>query len=550
MITEASLEALKARIDIVDVVGNYVELKKAGANFKAPCPFHDEKSASFVVSPAKQIYHCFGCHVGGDAIKFVQEYKKLDFTEAVEEIAADLNFTLEYSRGSSERKDYAKLMEHVNRFYRDSLIPQITDYLHDRGLTDESIERFEIGYAPASHDAQIRHIKDALFNENDAVDVGVLANGKSLYARLTDRVTFPIRNHAGKLIGFGGRVVSPGDDRAKYLNSPQTKLFDKSRQLYGYHIAKEHIYKKGTFTVTEGYMDVVMFHQAGIRTAVATMGTALTEQHCHVIKKAGAKTLLCYDGDRAGRAAAFKAAKLLSAHEVYGGVVLFPEGKDPADMVKSGDAEGLFALMKRPTPLIPFVITETAAQHNLARPDEKQKALREIIAFLNTLPPLIRDEYRALVAATLQIDPAHVVTRKEDAAAQHQQPMRAELINIAEMSVIKTAAEDDALLDAVLDFLTPEDFRYHKAEYDMLMNGDQALHGRLLSSQLKTYTADQLTTQLRIMRISKLEADLSGILTLDDDFERKAFNIKRIKGEIMKLKKELNNKETYNVKAH
>jgi len=276
MIKQSSIDTLKEQLDIVDIIGNSLELKKSGANFKACCPFHSENTPSFTVSPQKQIYNCFGGCGSGDAIKFVQEYEKLTFVEAVESIANYMNFTLEYDQASNT-KDYSSIMEYVNSFYLKNLNDDVRGYLHNRGVNDESIKTFEIGFAPKSS-LQLEAISKQLINAQEAIECGVLAkdgNSKS-YARVTKRVSFPIRNHTGKLIGFGGRILDGDERAAKYINSPQTQLFDKSRNFYGYNIAKEHIYKKGTFTIVEGYLDVVMFHQAGIKTAVATMGTALT----------------------------------------------------------------------------------------------------------------------------------------------------------------------------------------------------------------------------------------------------------------------------------
>ena len=208
MITPSSLEALKAKIDIVDVIGSYMELKKSGGNFKAPCPFHSEKSASFVVSPRKQIYHCFGCGAGGDAIKFVQEYKKLTFVEAAEEIANDLNLKLEHDNTNSGEKDYSRVMEHINNYYVESLDSATGEYLQTRGLTLESIKEFEIGFTTSSKE-QIASFNEHHFNLQDAIECGILATDESgkTYARLSNRISFPIRNHTGKLIGFGGRII-------------------------------------------------------------------------------------------------------------------------------------------------------------------------------------------------------------------------------------------------------------------------------------------------------------------------------------------------------
>lgn len=507
MITQSSLDILKSRIDIVDTISGYVELKKSGANQTAPCPFHDEKSASFVVSPQKQIYHCFGCGASGDAIKFIQEYKKLTFAEAVEDIAADLNFTLQYDNSGEVKKDYSKVMENINLFYLSKRSNEIESYLRERGVSAESIKAFEIGYAPDSS-SQLYHLKERMFNTVEAIECGILATDDSgrNYARLTDRISFPIRSHTGKLIGFGGRILS--GDRAKYINSPQTPLFDKSRNLYGYHLAKSPIHDKGTFTIVEGYLDVVMFHQAGIRTAVATMGTALTEQHATMIKKSNARVLLCYDGDKAGIAAAFKASKLLSVHSIYGGVVIFPAGKDPADMVRDGDIEGLHQLLKRPVPLIRFAIDHIAGQYNLSLPHEKESALKEITDYINLLSPLIQDEYKSVIANILSIDPRHVTVKPQEAKPITQLPD----INVSELNIIKTARESKTITDALANMVDRDYFVTHPVEFDMLMQNDARLDGLLLRNELSIYSDDEFIKQVKILAIQYHKNKILDIL--------------------------------------
>lgn len=531
MISATSIEALKARIDIIDIVGSYVELKKAGANYKAPCPFHDEKSASFVVSPQKQKYHCFGCAADGNGIDFVMEYKKLTFAEAVEDIANDLNFTLQYDNSGEAKKDYKKLMEHMNRFYISQRHADIGVYLMDRGVSMESIEEFEIGYTPSSH-TQLSHLKAGAFNTTEAIECGICSvdNGRT-YARNSDRISFPIRSHTGKLIGFGGRCIQCGE-RAKYINSPQTALFDKSRVLYGYHLAKKAIHDKGTITITEGYLDVVMFHQAGVKTAVATMGTALTEEHCRFIKKNNLRVLICYDGDRAGIAAAFKASKLLSAHSIYGGVVLFPEGKDPADMVKSGNTAELFDLMKSPTPLIKFAIRHIAASYDIEIPNQKHEALIEIETYMKTLPPLIQDEYKNFIANTLRINPVHVSSAQY---APHIPEAKLPSINLCELNIIKTARENEGAFNYLVDIADTSFFPTHYAEYEMLLRGDNVLDGLLLRDEITIYAHDEFINQVKILLIDGYRRQLNNVQSSGLDFNTKRQSINELNDKINRL---------------
>ncbi len=344
MIAQDSIEALKAQLDIVDVVGNYIELKKAGTNFKAPCPFHDEKTPSFVISPQKQIYHCFGCGAGGDAIKFVMEYEHLSYPEAIEKLAASIGFSLRYT--NEQKRHNSDLLKAVSEYYY-SLLPhkrEALEYLHKRGVSQDSIEKFSIGYAPSSKET-IEWLKRYHYNIQDALRLGVVGQGENgVYARFIERIIFPIHSSSGMVVGFGGRTIT--GHQAKYINSPDTPLFNKSRLLYAYHLARNAIYKKKQIIVTEGYLDVVMLHQAGFDNSVATLGTALTKEHLPLLRKGEPKVVVAYDGDSAGVQAAFKASWLLSSAGFDGGVVLFRGGLDPADMVQSGRVDELNALFE------------------------------------------------------------------------------------------------------------------------------------------------------------------------------------------------------------
>ncbi|NQY93645.1 MAG: DNA primase, partial [Campylobacteraceae bacterium] len=376
MITKSSIENLQNNLDVVDVISQFLEIKKAGANFKACCPFHGEKTPSFVISPSKQIYHCFGCGVGGDSIKFVMEYEKLNYPEALEKLASMVNVQLEYDNKNEKRQDI-KVLESVNQFYQKLFVSNNTakQYILNRGISEFSIEKFEIGYAPTSGDT-INYLKSNFLNLADAKDLGVIDTGTNgLYSRFIERITFPIYALNGKIVGFGGRTIT--GHNAKYVNSPQTKVFNKSRLLYGYNLAKEKIYKNNQIIITEGYLDVIMLHQAGFDNAVATLGTALTADHLPILKRGEPQVIVAYDGDKAGLNAAYKASIMLSHSEFEGGVVIFGEGKDPADMVKEGKVEELNTMFNNSQNFIPFVIDSIVNKYDLTEPLNKQKALKE-----------------------------------------------------------------------------------------------------------------------------------------------------------------------------
>ena len=460
MIDKNSIENLKSRLDIVDVIGNYIELKKSGANYKARCPFHNEETPSFVVSPAKQIYHCFGCGAGGDAISFVMEYDKLSYPEALEKLANDFNIPLIYTKNNFDKKDERKVLEQINIFYKRCFNDKekAKSYLIDRGVYNSSREKFEIGYAPSSEQV-ISFLKENFLSEEDSVKTGILGVGEQgrIYARLVNRITFPIFSPNGKIVGFGGRTIS--NHPAKYINSPQTPFFNKSKLLYGYHLAKENILRKNRIIITEGYLDVIMLHQAGFNESVATLGTALTKEHLPLLRRGEPQIVLSYDGDSAGISAALKASKMLSSLSMNGGVVIFDGGQDPADMVKSGKIDELNSLFNRPKPFIPFVLEKIANNYDLSNPLQKEKALNEAVDFIKTLSNVLQDEYKEYLSVLLQVDKRVIRIRKKYISKQNNIGKKEDL---AELSIIKTILLKPQFLDMVLDFVDETVFSTHK----------------------------------------------------------------------------------------
>jgi len=539
MIDPSSIEALKQTIDIVDVIGNYLELKKAGANYKCNCPFHGEKTPSFNVSPAKQIYHCFGCGVGGDAIKFVMEYEKLSYPEAIEKLASMYNFSLRYTRGSGEG-DYAearRVLELMQQWYSENLDrePQALNYLKTRGITQASIENFAIGYVPEGNRV-MAFLRSRSIPLPKAVEAGIIARGErgDYYARLNRRVTFPIYSPAGGLVGFGGRTL--GDHPAKYINSPQTRLFNKSRLLYGYHRAKESIYRKKELIVCEGYLDVILLHQAGFTTAVATLGTALTEEHLPLLRKGDPRIILAYDGDQAGVAAALKAARLLSSHGFDGSVVLFPGGQDPADMVHRGTLDALEKLLHHGTPLIPFVLEKIAAAYRLDDPREKERAFAETRSYLNALSPIVRESVLPQAASLLGISPA-LFRQREDGRQPPRQRFAERKEDPAWQAILRTLLEQDRLIDETVDLLIPEMAGQYREAYEALLSGNRE-HPELLRVALDERIRpldDQsfrraLCTQMELYYRRKLQ-ELTRDSTLP--YSRKSYLIRKIKTDIL-----------------
>ena len=545
MIAQDSIEALKARLDIVDVVGNYVELKKAGGNFKAPCPFHDEKSPSFVVSPQKQIYHCFGCGASGNAIGFVMEYEKLSYPEALEKLAENYNFTLTYT-DNKHNKPRSQVMDSLNKWYQTLLTqhPIATAYVKERGIFESSVEKFGIGYAPDSN-ATLNYIRSEQFAIKEAIDMGVVGYEPSrnqTYARFIERITFPIHSANGSIVGFGGRTIT--GHQAKYVNSPETAYFNKSRLLYAYHLAKQALYKKSEIIITEGYLDVIMLHQAGFDNAVATLGTALTVEHLPLLRKGDPRVVMAYDGDNAGRAAALKASKLLSASGFNGGVVVFGAGLDPADMVKDGRSEELATMFREPKPFIEFVLDEILSLFDLTNPKEKESCMGKGVSYLKTLSPLLQEEYKTYLASRLGglgVSPSLVKLNTQNQANRVLVQKNSHK-DMWELTLVKTVLESPQFINQILDVLDPSLLQFHSREFSL------ALASQTDAPELMAISVDESIVTLKdeealnaelITFLSRYyERELRKVnLAQNISFEEKAFYIRKFRGKIAKLKR-------------
>ncbi len=535
MITKESIENLKNHLDIVDVVSQFLELKKSGANFKACCPFHGEDTPSFVVSPAKQIYHCFGCGAGGDSIKFVMEYEKLSYPEALEKLASMYNVSLAYDNKNQKKQD-TKVLEAANKFYQKLFVNnnKAKEYIKSRGISEFSIEKFEIGYAPSSSDT-INYLKNNHFNLAEAKDLGLIDTGTNgLYSRFIERITFPIYSISSKIVGFGGRTIS--GHNAKYINSPQTKIFNKSKLLYGYNLAKENIYKKNQLIVTEGYLDVIMLHQAGFNTAVATLGTALTKEHLPLLRRGEPKVIVAYDGDKAGLNAAFKASVMLSQSEFEGGVVIFLEGKDPADMVKEGQVEELNKIFSTPTAFIIYSLDYIISKYDINDPGQKQKALLEANDYLKTLNELYQDEYKRYLAQKLNIR-ENLVKVSSDKIRKND--VNLTKIDIAELCIIKSILEKPERLNMTLDLVDSSMFEYHQNEFQSLLSDkdNPILNGILLNDKLEVYEDDRLKSELLILLLKFYTNELRKVQYNQElPFREKANLLRKIKDNIYQLK--------------
>jgi len=444
------IDELVARTDIVELIGSRVPLKKAGREFRACCPFHDEKTPSFWVSPDKQFYHCFGCSAHGTAIGFLMNYDRLSFPEAVEELAqrAGLDVPREDDgRPADPTPALSPLLDQVGTYWHSKLQrePRAARYVAERGLEAATLAQFNIGYSANSwSDVLDRFSKDTKSRES-LVTTGLVIERESdgsrtnerLYDRFRDRIMFPIRDARGRTIGFGGRVIDQGEP--KYLNSPETPLFQKGRELYGLYEARQSRQTLDRLLIVEGYMDVVRLHQAGLYYAVATLGTATTPEHLKRAFRLVSEVVFAFDGDRAGRAAAWRALNNALPEAKQGRQLRFlflPDGEDPDSLVGKEGREAFEQRVAAAMPLSEYLIQELSAQADLSHADGKARLAELAKPLLARVPTgVYRELLLARIAesiglsaerlAAIWADDSSVQLRPQDRAARNERTIRA-----------------------------------------------------------------------------------------------------------------------------
>ncbi|MGA8095975.1 MAG: DNA primase [Steroidobacteraceae bacterium] len=415
---QSFIDELIARADIVEVIGLRVQLKKAGREYKACCPFHNEKTASFWVSPEKQFYHCFGCGAHGTVLRFLMEHDRMAFPEAVEELASRLGLEVprEAGSGTAPERDSEKLydlMSRVAQFYVEALSrePRAREYLTRRGLTSDTLTQFGIGYAPDSWNSVLKRFGTDETARRALADLGLIierdaaraSDGDRHYDRFRDRIMFPIRDARGRVIAFGGRVIDRGEP--KYLNSPETVLFHKGRELYALHETRRSRSNLERLLVVEGYMDAVRLHQSGIPYAVATLGTATTPEHFRRIFRLVREVVFAFDGDRAGRAAAWRALQHALPEAREGREIRFlflPEGHDPDTLVGEEGREAFERRLESTLPLSEYLVRELSEQTELSHADGRARFAESVRPLIAKVPEgVFRELLTARVAAVV-----------------------------------------------------------------------------------------------------------------------------------------------------
>jgi len=447
LISGESLERVKQAADIVEVVSAHTDLRRQGARYTGLCPFHDERTPSFSVEPQEKLYHCFGCGVGGDVIKFVEEKEGVGFAEAVELLADRYGVELEREqedpqaeRRRERRRRLEQLLDRSAAYYANYLweseeAGKARDYLAGRGLREEVLRDFGVGYAPSAWDKILVRGQQAGFSVEEMRSVGLAQRGRSGgdYDRFRERIMFPIRDRRGRVLGFGGRAMR-ADQGAKYVNTAETDFFHKSQILYGVDRAKAAIAKAGRAVVVEGYTDVLALHQAGVEEAVGVMGTAITPDQVAALSGMVEEVVLALDADSAGQEAMLRAQRVAAGRRMRLRVAAMPAGEDPAEMMaEEGGAERFRALLEGADELTAFQVRLVLERTDTSSPVERDRALAEVAPVLAGMGETVsREELVRKVAEQLDLEPAMVMGRvvaatpatggREEAAPERREP--------------------------------------------------------------------------------------------------------------------------------
>ncbi len=447
-----NLELIKQKIGIVELISEYFPLKKAGVNFKANCPFHHERTPSFVVSPERQIWHCFGCDKGGDIFKFVMEKEGLDFKEALEMLAKKAGITLK--RLKKETNTLDRLLEaniKAGQFYHYMLLEHplgkmALEYLKKRGLTDKTIQEFNLGYAPLNWESLTKFLKKRGFSEREIIDSGLaVASKKSCYDRFRGRIMFPLTDGKDRIIGFSGRVL--GKLQPKYINTPQTDIFDKGKFLYGFNLSKGAIREKKAAVVVEGEMDMILSFQTGVLNIAASKGTALTENQVELLKKNTEDILLCFDADFAGDAAVRRGIELADKANLNIKVIEISGSKDPAEVCLK-DPQAWKDSVENAIPIYDFYLSSVSKRFSLNTATGKKSAFGELLPIIKSISdPMVKEHYIQKLASLLKVK---------------DEMIRAELKKLSQNSTTPVASVIDQGKD---DKIQPKDRRKLLEEY-------------------------------------------------------------------------------------
>jgi DNA primase len=459
-IPRETIEEVRTRNDIADVIGSYLSLKNAGTRFKALCPFHKEKSPSFTVSPDRQIYHCFGCGAGGDVIRFVQEYEKVDFMTALQMLADRAGMELSLEEGGegsgADKRKLFQIHEGVAQLYHRILLEHESGeagraYLATRALKPETVKEFQIGFAPDRFDALEKWAQQKKIPLELMEQAGLMIKSdkrSGYYDRFRNRLMFPIRDEAGRVIGFSGRAIVKDEKSGKYVNSPETPLFHKSRVLFAIDKARRAMADSRTAIVCEGQLDAIRCHEAGIANVVASQGTALTADHARMIRRYADEVILVLDADSAGQKAALKSSAAFIAEELSVRVASLPEGEDPDSLVRDHGAEALRSRITAAVSALDFLIAVMATHENLKTEAGLMRTARAVQALIVQAPGAVqRDRMVTHAAERLGLSPAAL---RRDLARKKERPAPPSAAPEVPAPTVKHPDEEVALIQMLL----------------------------------------------------------------------------------------------------
>jgi len=561
-IPENILEDILSRVDIVEVISGYIPLKRAGRNFRASCPFHHEKTPSFMVSPDRQIYHCFGCNAGGNAFGFLMQYERLEFLEAVEELAKKAGVVLPEAQRQDAKTvslltQLYKINEAATLFYENNLTPSVgtgaaqpKDYLIKRGIDEGTIKLFKLGVSLDKWDALINHLRAKNISMGLLEKAGLVLSreGGGYYDRFRNRIIFPILDIKSRTIAFGARLLpSPGNDEkdnalAKYINSPETPIYTKGRNLYGLNFARDAIREKDCVAVVEGYLDFIMPYKAGIQNIVASLGTALTIEQARLIKRYTHNVVMVYDADDAGEMATLRTLDIFIEEGMNVKVVSLPEGLDPDLFVRKNGAQALQDKIIHAENLFDYKLRILRARYNFEDTEGKAKIALEMLPTINKFKnAVLKSEYIKRLAEGLDI--------KEDALLQELSKLKEDKrytgdnnapglrkplnINPTEKLLIKLMLEETTLINEIRHALEPADFQDERISKIVSILFDLVEQGKNIEpNSLINYFGDDGIREIIC------ESAISPQGPLQNRDEVISDCIQRLKGEKLKIKKQ------------
>lgn len=533
-IPDEIIQKVKTENDVVDIVSEVVRLKRSGRNYMGLCPFHKEKSPSFSVSQDKQIYKCFGCGETGNVFTFLMKYRNMDFIDAVKYLADRANITIEYDDDKTrayedEKKRLYKLNVEAARFFYSNLAKnkKAQEYFSARGISVSTMKRFGLGFAPDSWHSLLNALKAKGYTELDMLNLGLIIKSEkgNMYDRFRNRVMFPVFDYSGKVIGFGGRVLD--DSKPKYLNSPESLIFQKGVNLYGLNFALKSS-KERTLIIVEGYMDCISLHQYGITNAVASLGTALTERQAKLLRRYADKIIMSYDADGAGQAATIRGMEVLRKEGLDVRILTIPSGKDPDEFIRANGKEAFLRIVENALPLLDYKIKKSAEGVNFKDSEEVIKYIKNATDVLAELNPVEKDVYIKKISqdtgikeqAIYDLLKGQLNNSSEEASSMNTIPTFGQKLYVepahikAERILLKLMSINDECYKYIIENLSKDMFimEGHKKIFSLLVAGKSNE-----IADVSRYVEDRCDD----VESSKEWVEISNLELIEDDYENK-----------------------------